>query len=101
MLLGPSPAPPGQLNLVAALDRPDPARQRACSAFVALVHSSIAYHLWEILPMLDAIDTSKFALHGTISIDALGLATAPARVGKEKVAGRLSCSTTFKSCKIW
>lgn len=51
--------------------------------------------------MLDAIDTSKFALHGTISIDALGLPTAPACVGKEKVAGRLSCSTTFESCKIW
>jgi hypothetical protein len=42
--------------------------------------------------MLDAIDTSKFALHGTISIDALFSPTAPSGVGGEKGAGRGSFS---------
>ncbi len=34
--------------------------------------------------MLDAIDTSKFALHGTISIDPLRRPTAIPGVGKEQ-----------------
>ncbi len=51
--------------------------------------------------MLDAIDTSKFALDGTISIDALGLPAIPSGVGKEKGAGRLSYFATLESCELW